>query len=49
MMNQNESMMQNAEQPLAVVKKAYQTPELTVHGRVDQITQFLLSLSGPKH
>ena len=26
-------------------KNAYRTPELTVHGRVDEITQHLLALS----
>ena len=45
MTNQNEITV-NVEQSAALdVKKAYQTPELTVHGRVDQITQFLLAMS----
>lgn len=28
-------------------KKQYQTPVLTVHGRVDQITKMLLKISQP--
>jgi hypothetical protein len=46
MKNTNETRMVKVE-PSAEpdIKKPYQTPELTVHGRVDQITQFLLSLT----
>ena len=28
-------------------KKPYETPVLTVHGRVDQITQFMINVSKP--
>ena len=46
MTNQNENQISQT-QPAADqgAKKAYQTPQLTVHGTVNQITQYLLALS----
>jgi len=42
MTNSNEYRMSNVNPSgEARVKKPYQTPELTVHGRVDEITQFV--------
>jgi hypothetical protein len=42
MTNQNENRIRQAEQTAdRGAKKKYQTPELTVHGRVDEITRFL--------
>ena len=41
----NEDQMPQAEQSVET-KKPYQSPELTVHGRVNEITQFL-SISNP--
>lgn len=39
MTNQNENRVLQADQPVEpAVKKPYQTPELTVHGKVDEIT-----------
>jgi len=37
------SAEEKSSQPAA--KKPYQAPVLTVHGRVDQITKFLLAIS----
>ena len=46
MTNKNENQILQIESPAeSGVKKPYQSPELTVHGRVDEITQFLLSIS----
>ena len=43
----NENQMPQAEQSAETgSKKPYQTPELTVHGRVNEITQFL-TISNP--
>jgi hypothetical protein len=47
MTNQNENRPAPAPQELqSGSKKPYRTPELLVHGRVDQITKFLLTISG---
>ena len=47
MMTKNENQMPQAEQSAKTgAKKAYQSPELTVHGRVNEITQFL-TISNP--
>ena len=47
MTNQNERRTVPAPQePQSGPKKPYRTPELLVHGRVDQITKFLLTISG---
>jgi len=46
MTNQNENNVAQVEKSAeAAPKKNYQKPELTVHGRVDEITKVLLALS----
>jgi len=46
MTNQNENHVAQVEKSAeAAPKKTYQKPELTVHGRVDEITKVLLALS----
>ena len=48
MTNQDESQTLRIESSAdAGAKKPYQTPELTVHGRVDELTQFLAMGSNP--
>lgn len=47
MTTKNENQMPQTEQAVETgAKKAYQSPELTVHGRVNEITQFL-TISNP--
>ena len=47
MTNQNEYRPAPAPQALqSGSKKPYHTPQLLVHGRVDEITKFLLTISG---
>lgn len=43
--NKNDNCMEPVQAPKPELKKPYQTPELTVHGRVNQITKFLLAMS----
>jgi hypothetical protein len=46
MKKQNENQVTPAEKSAeGAPKKPYQKPELTVHGRVDEITKVLLALS----
>jgi len=46
MTNQDDKTVAPAEQSAQPTdKKPYQTPELTAHGRVDEITQVLLNIS----
>jgi len=46
MTNKNNDRVQPAQNPQpAGAKKAYHTPALTVHGRVDEITKVLLAIS----
>lgn len=46
MTNQDERQSLKTEAAEGGAKKPYETPELTVHGRVDQLTQFL-AISNP--
>ncbi|HLK50255.1 MAG TPA: hypothetical protein VKT49_19065 [Bryobacteraceae bacterium] len=46
MTNQDESQPLQKESAEPGCKKPYQSPELTVHGRVDQLTRFL-AISNP--
>jgi len=46
MTNEKENQVAQAENAAQTsTKKTYQKPELTVHGRVDEITKVLLALS----
>ena len=45
MKKQNENQAALEKSAEAAPKKPYQKPELTVHGRVDEITKVLLALS----
>jgi hypothetical protein len=46
MTNQDENRNRQTESSAEPdAKKPYQSPELTVHGKVDEITQFLLAVS----
>ena len=46
MTNQNESQILQPESDVQTdAKKPYQTPELTIHGRVNEITKFMLAIS----
>ena len=46
MTNKNENQILQPESDVQTgAKKLYETPELTVHGRVNEITQFMLAIS----